>query len=97
MWSQPVVQRWIGGLPVEVPSRVLVELFGRADVHAVVVRNGVVLCAGGELNGRSTRLSNRAQRRALRDLYATCAVPGCSAASITRRVIMWCGGAAGPY
>ncbi len=73
----PVVD-W--GLPVEVPSRVLVELFGRADVHAVIVRNGVVLCAGGELNlGRSTRLANRAQRRALRGLYASCAVPGCSA------------------
>ena len=48
-------------------------------MHAVVVRNGVVLHAPGELNlGRSTRLANRAQRRALRGLYRGCAIPGCS-------------------
>ncbi|MDP2291335.1 MAG: HNH endonuclease signature motif containing protein, partial [Actinomycetota bacterium] len=68
------------GLPVELPARVLVELFGRAEVHAVVVRNGVVLHAGGQLDlGRSTRLANKAQRRALRGLYATCSIPGCAA------------------
>jgi len=67
------------GLPVEIPHRVLLDLFGRADVHTVVVRNGVVLYAPGELNlGRSTRLANRAQRRALRATYATCAIPGCA-------------------
>ncbi len=67
------------GLPVEIPHRVLLDLFGRADVNTVVVRNGVVLHAPGELNlGRTTRLANRAQRRALRATYATCAVPGCS-------------------
>ena len=80
------------GIPVEVPGRMLAEMIdrsggpdgdlgraGAADVHAVVVRNGVVLHAPGELDlGRSTRLANRAQRRALRALYATCAVPGCS-------------------
>jgi hypothetical protein len=44
----------------------------------VVVRNGVVLHAPGRLNlGRSTRLANRAQRRALRAIYPTCAIPGC--------------------
>jgi hypothetical protein len=65
-------------IPVEVPWRVLAELAGDADVHTVVVRNGVVLHAPGNLNlGRSTRLANRAQRRALRGLYATCAIPGC--------------------
>jgi hypothetical protein len=65
-------------IPVEVPWRVLAELAGDADVHTVVVRNGVVLYAPGNLNlGRSTRLANRAQRRALRGLYATCAIPGC--------------------
>jgi hypothetical protein len=49
------------------------------DVHAVVVRNGVVIHALGELDlGRSTRLANRAQRRALRALYSTCSVPGCA-------------------
>ena len=66
-------------IPVEIPARVLAELAGDADIHAVVVRNGVVLHAPGELNlGRSTRLANRAQRRALRGLYRGCAIPGCS-------------------
>lgn len=51
---------------------------GDADTSVVVVCNGVVLSAPGRLDlGRSTRLANRAQRRALRGLYATCAVPGC--------------------
>ncbi len=68
-------------IPVEIPRRVLAELAGHADVIGVVVRNGVVLYAPGELNlGRSTRLANRAQRRALRALYRCCAIPGCSTA-----------------
>ena len=75
--GHPVVD-W--GLPVEIPDRVLRDLWGDADVHAVIVRNAVVLHAPGQLNlGRSTRLANRAQRRALRALYATCAIPGCAA------------------
>ena len=38
-----------------------------------------VIDADGELNlGRTTRLANRAQRRALHAVYATCAVPGCN-------------------
>ena len=65
-------------IPVEVPARVIAELAGDGDVHAVVVRNGVVLHAPGVLDlGRSTRLANRAQRRALRGLYDTCGIPGC--------------------
>jgi hypothetical protein len=72
----PVVD-W--GVPVEVPYRVLAGMVDDGDVHAVVVRNGVVLHALGELClGRSTRLASRAQRRALRALYSTCAIPGCS-------------------
>jgi hypothetical protein len=68
-------------IPVEMPRRVLAELAGQADVIGVVVRNGVVLYAPGELNlGRSTRLANRPQRRALRALYRCCAIPGCSTA-----------------
>jgi hypothetical protein len=67
------------GIPVEVPHTVLAELMDEGHVHAVVVRNGVVLHAPGRLDlGRDTRLANRAQRRALRALYATCAIPGCS-------------------
>jgi hypothetical protein len=66
-------------IPVEIPWRVLAELAGDADTHAVVVRNGVVVYAPGNLDlGRTTRLANRAQRRALRGLYATCAIPGCT-------------------
>jgi hypothetical protein len=66
-------------LPVEIPARVLAELAPDADLHSVVVRNGVVLHAPGELSlGRTTRLANRAQRRALRAQYATCAIPGCA-------------------
>ena len=30
--------------------------------------------------GRTTRLANRAQRRALRALYSSCAIPGCTGA-----------------
>ncbi|NND75642.1 MAG: DUF222 domain-containing protein [Ilumatobacter sp.] len=75
--GDPVQVDW--PIPIEVPHRVLTELVADADVHAVVVRNGVVLHAPGELNlGRMTRLANRAQRRALRGLYRTCAIPGCA-------------------
>jgi HNH endonuclease len=75
----PVVE-W--SIPVEIPTRILAELTDDADVHAVVVRNGVVLYAPGELNlGRSTRLASRAQRRALRSLYRGCAIPGCTVGS----------------
>src|SRR5262245_15383058 len=66
------------GIPVEVPWRVLCDLADNADIHTVVTRNGVVLHAPGLLNlGRSSRLANRAQRRALRALYPTCAITGC--------------------
>ena len=66
-------------IPVEVPARVLADLAGDADVHAVVVRNGIVLYAPGQLDlGRTTRLANRAQRRALRGLYSGCSIPGCT-------------------
>jgi hypothetical protein len=72
----PVVD-W--GIPVEVPHRVLADLMHDGVVHTVIVRNGVVLHAPGNLDlGRSTRLASPAQRRALRALYATCAIPGCS-------------------
>jgi hypothetical protein len=65
-------------IPVEIPARVLADLAGDADTHAVIVRNGVVLHAPGELNlGRTSRVANRAQRRALRGLYSTCGMPDC--------------------
>jgi Domain of unknown function (DUF222) len=68
------------GLPVELPWDVLTRMItsGEADVHAVVVRNGIVIHAPGQLDlGRTTRLASKAQRRALRVMYPTCAVPGC--------------------
>jgi len=66
------------GLPVELPDGVLADLWSRASTHTVVVRNGVVIKAGGDLDlGRTSRLPNRAQRRALRGQYTTCAIPGC--------------------
>jgi hypothetical protein len=72
----PVVQFPI---PVEIPARVIAQLAGEGHVHAVIVRNGVILHAPGELNlGRTTRLANRAQRRALRGLYDCCGIPGCT-------------------
>ena len=67
------------GLPVELPVSVLTDLFGQADVHTVVVRNGAIVHAPGRLNlGRTTRLANVAQRRALRAIYPSCAIPDCA-------------------
>jgi hypothetical protein len=67
------------GIPIEVPLSVLAQLAGRkVDYQVVIVCNGIVLHAHGVLNlGRSTRIANRAQRRALHGLYRACAIPGC--------------------
>lgn len=66
------------GLDVDLPRSVVDELRRTANVYTITVRNGVVLRAPGVLNlGRTTRLANRAQRRALQALYATCAIPDC--------------------
>jgi hypothetical protein len=74
--GQPTID-W--GLPVELPLDVLHRCFEQGEVACVVVRNGVVLHAPGCLElGRSSRLANRAQRRVLRALYPTCAIPGCA-------------------
>jgi hypothetical protein len=70
------------GRPVDIPIRVLDDLLAAPGtrVREVVVRNGVVVTAPGRLDlGRTSRLANRAQRRALRALYRGCAVPGCDA------------------
>jgi len=73
----PVVD-W--GIPVELPATVLTDVLGAHDPDVVIVANGVVLYAEGRLNlGRSSRLANHAQRRALAGLYSTCAVPNCGA------------------
>jgi Domain of unknown function (DUF222) len=66
------------GVDVDLPREYLETLRPRAAVYSVKVRHGVVIEAPGLLDlGRTTRLANRAQRRALRGLYARCAIPGC--------------------
>ena len=66
------------GVDVDLPREFLDELRPAATVHSIKVRHGVVVHAPGTLDlGRTTRLANRAQRRALRGVYATCAIPGC--------------------
>ncbi len=67
------------GIPVAVPWERIQNLCRNASVRPVILHKGAVIDADGDLNlGRSTRLANRAQRRALRAIYATCAVPGCT-------------------
>ena len=67
------------GVDVDLPHEFLEELRPTASAYTVKVRNGVVIDATGELNlGPTTRLANRAQRRAMRGIYSRCAVPGCS-------------------
>ncbi len=67
------------GIPITIPWSRIRHLSTNADIRPVIVRDGAVIDADGELNlGRTTRLANRAQRRALHAVYATCAVPGCN-------------------
>jgi hypothetical protein len=76
--GEPVID-W--GLPVTVPYQVLCQLADddQLDTTTVIVRNGVIIHAPGNLNlGRTTRLANRDQRRARRALHPTCAIPGCT-------------------
>ena len=70
------------GLPVELPAEVLRRLFDTADIHPIIVRGGVVLHAPGCLDlGRTTRVANRAQRRALRALYPPAPSPAATPAT----------------
>ncbi len=67
------------GGPVDLPFACVEDLCRVAAIHTVTVNGGNVVDPDGALDlGRSTRLANRAQRRALRALYSTCAVPGCA-------------------
>ncbi len=69
------------GIPITIPWQRVEDLCRNATIRPVIVRDGAVIDADGELNlGRTTRLANRAQRRALRAVYAMCAVPGCTVA-----------------
>jgi len=81
------------GLPVELPEQILADVVARANTYTLAVRNGVVVDAGGDMDqGRASRQPNRAQRRALRGLYTTCAIPGCCvryARTKLHHVIWW--------
>ncbi len=69
------------GIPVTIPWSRIKHHWRNATIRPVIVRDGAVIDVGGALDlGRTTRLANRAQRRALRAVYATCAVPGCTVA-----------------
>ncbi len=62
-------------LPDSALDRILAT---RARIYDIVVRNGAIVSAPGELNlGRKSRLANRAQRRALAAVHTTCCYPGC--------------------
>lgn len=66
------------GSPVNLPFSCVEDLCRSAAVYQVTVNNGNVVDPDGYFDlGRTTRLANRAQRRALRALYSTCAVPNC--------------------
>lgn len=64
------------GLGIELPVETIRRMACCADITPIIVgADGVRL----ELQ-RTTRLANRAQRRALRAMYRGCAVPGCCVA-----------------
>jgi hypothetical protein len=64
------------GLPIDLPIDTIRRMACTAQLTPIIVgANGTHL----EL-GRTTRLANRDQRRALRALYRGCAIPGCCVA-----------------
>ena len=64
------------GLPIELPIETIRRMACVAEITPIIVgADGVTLYLG-----QTTRLANRAQRRALRAMYRGCAVPGCSVA-----------------
>jgi hypothetical protein len=60
------------GLPVDLPDEALRDVAARARLHVVTIWPPRDLDLG-----RSQRLASAAQRRALRALCPTCAIPGC--------------------
>jgi Domain of unknown function (DUF222) len=68
--------RW--DLDIDLPWSAVQRFVDRSNVHFVDVHGDRIDFADGNLNlGRTTRLANRAQRRAKRAVHATCAIPGC--------------------
>lgn len=67
------------GLPIHVPLRVVRDLFGLARIHTVWVDGDQLVWAPGTMRlGNRARVASADQRRALRALYSTCAIPGCA-------------------
>jgi hypothetical protein len=67
------------GIPITIPWSRVQDLCRTSNLRPIIIREGAVIDAEGQLNlGRTTRLANNAQRRALRALYATCAIHGCN-------------------
>jgi hypothetical protein len=64
---------------IELPTSSLEQILqNRARIYNVHIRTGEILSAPGQLNlGRTSRLANRAQRRALAAIHKTCCYPGC--------------------
>ncbi|HEX2784207.1 MAG TPA: DUF222 domain-containing protein, partial [Ilumatobacteraceae bacterium] len=64
------------GLPIELPLETIRRMACVAEITPIIVG-----ADGVKLNvGHTTRLATPAQRRALRAMYRTCAVPGCCVA-----------------
>jgi hypothetical protein len=62
---------------VQLPAETIRRIACSADIIPIILDdNGVPLRLG-----RTTRLASRAQRRALRAMYPTCAIPGCQVPS----------------
>jgi Domain of unknown function (DUF222)/HNH endonuclease len=68
--------RW--DLDIDLPASAVQRFVDRSNVHFVDIHGHRINFADGNLNlGRTSRLANRAQRRAKQALHATCAIPGC--------------------
>ncbi len=75
------------GLPIELPVETIRRMACVAEVTPIIVgADGVSLYLGA-----TTRLANRAQRRALLAMYRTCAVSGCCVAwdKLTIHHVKW--------
>jgi hypothetical protein len=68
--------RW--DLDIDLPSSAVQRFVDRSNVHFVDIHGDRINFADGNLNlGRTSRLANRAQRRAKQSAHPTCAIPGC--------------------
>lgn len=68
------------GLEIDLPVEEITALAQQATVHMIVTDGTRIMTAPGRLDlGRSTRLANADQRRALRAIYPRCAIPDCPA------------------